>query len=174
MKKILFSLSILSILFITSCGKDDGGDIQIGLSGTLTYDGNAISITDGLFGEHAEDGSYAATFFLADGPLSYDASTDEASFQGEILISVIIFSQGDSFQSGVYSLDLSGNKGALVLVADANNAANGGAFASGGTVNITGSGNVYTLTFDVDIDTDITLTGSATGGFEIIDLSSVQ
>ncbi len=176
MKNILFSLSILSILLITSCGKDD--EVQIGLSGSVSFDGNSINITNGLFGEVSEDGEYGATFFLADAPISYNSETQQTTFEGDALISVIIFSEGDSFESGTYAVKTFGGAitdgDALVIVADANNASSGGGLGVGGTVNITGSGNTFTLTFNVDFEDDVKLSGNATGGFEIIDISSVQ
>ncbi len=178
MKNLVYIFCVLGLALITSCGKDDGeGLADIGLTGVATFDGNAISITHGLFGETAEQGAYGATFFLADGPLSFDAETEEASFQGEVLISVIIFSEGNSFESGTYSaVDFSSNdiadKSAIIIVADANNASSGGGFATGGTVNIQGSGNSFTLTFDLDFANDVKLTGNVSGGFEIIDLDA--
>ena len=177
MKKILFSLSILSILFITSCGKDDGG-IAIGLSGSITYEGESISMTDGLFGEISQDGQYAATFFLSDAPLSYDESDDNTSFEGDILISLIIASTGDSFQAGSYPVEFTSSKGVIAIVATIAGSGDQQTVvtntATGGSVNITGSGNSYNLTFNLDFENDIKLTGNATGGFEIIDISSAQ
>lgn len=172
MKKILLSLSVLSILIISSCGEDDGGSVQVGLTGTLDVDGKSISITDGLFEEFNEDGAYAATFFLADSPISFDATEEEVSFDGEILINVIIYTTGDAFKAGIYQIDITQDEGALVIYVDENNASLGGAFASGGTVEVKGYGNTYTLTFDVDLGNEASLTGSVSGGFEIIDINA--
>ena len=170
MKKVLFAFTILSSLFIASCGKDDGATIELGLSGTLTYDGNTVTISDGLFGELSEDGEYAATFFLSDAELDFNASSNQANFQGEVLVNVLIYSESEAFEAGNYdvvSFDSPiTDKSAIVLYADVNNASDGGAIANGGTVNIQGSGTNFTLTFAVDFENDIEMVGSAGGNFE--------
>lgn len=174
MKRILFILTILSVIIVTSCGSDDDPVIELGLSGTLTYDGNTVTISDGLFGEVSEEGEYAATFFISDADLSYNPSSNQANFQGEVLVNVLIYSESDAFEAGNYDVvTLDGevaDKSALVLFADVNNASEGGAFATGGTINIQGSGTNFTLTFAVDFDNDIELVGSVNGNFERIEI----
>ncbi|WP_421763336.1 hypothetical protein [Ekhidna sp.] len=174
MKKLLFTLSVFALLLITSCGKDDEVQVDIGVSGNLVFDGNEIVITDGLYGEISEGGEYAATFFLSDAPISFNAETEQANFQGDYLINVIIYSQSESFESGNYNVaTLDGevsDKSSFVVVADVNNASSGGVLAVDGTVNIQKSGDVFTLTFAIDFEGDTELTGNATGNFEVVDI----
>lgn len=175
MKKLFFTISIMTLLFISSCGKDDEVEVaDVGVSGTLLFDGSEITITDGLFGEISEGGEYAATFFLSDAPISFDAETEQANFQGDYLINVIIYSESEAFESGNYNVATLDNpvsdKSAFVIVADINNASSGGALAVDGTVNIQKAGDVFTLTFAIDFEGDAELTGNATGNFELVDL----
>ena len=169
MKKLLL---ILSISFIASCGKDDAVEIEAGLSGTLMFNGNSITISDGLFGELSEDGQYAATFLLSDAPVSYDTENEQASFEGDYLINVVIYAEGDAFEAGNYNVATLDSpiedKTAFVVVADADNASSGGALAIDGTINIQGSGNEFTLTFAVDFENEVELVGSTSGDFEVV------
>ena len=177
MKNILFTLTILSILLITSCGKDEP-DLEIGLVGTVTFDGNANSITDGILAEVSEEGKYGAIFILADDPVSYDPEEDEFMQEG-FVVAVTIFSKSDAFEAGDYNVlatfdDSSiADKSALVAVAYPESSEDDGDSAIGGTVNIQGSGNTFTLTFAVDFAGDVKLTGNASGGFAVIDIPDI-
>ena len=177
MKRFLFLLTLGLLVVLSSCSDDDG-EASVGLTGATNYDGEAISISDGLFGEFAEDGAYAATFFLADAPLSFDEDTEAATFQGEVLISVVIGVEGDSFQPGTYPIEFNSSSSRIAIVfvttiAD-NQVDTTLDAATGGTVNITGSGNSYTITFDLTFESELELTGTASGGFEIIDVSNLE
>lgn len=172
MKKSL-SLLTLVVCLLSSCNKDD--ELQIGLNGTLTLNGEAFQISNGLYATVAEDGYFAASFILSDSPITYDESTDNVDFEGNTLITVTIFSQSDGFDPGEYPvIDLLNSssditKGALAFAINVNDGTIGG-FATGGTINITGSGNSYNFTFDVNFDGDVTLTGNAGGGFELANI----
>lgn len=175
MKNLFLGLLVVSLVLFTSCGGDDDTVvIELGLSGALTFDGNEFSASDGLFAEAADGGAYAATFFISDAPLTYDDETNQTNFQGDFLVNLIIFKEGDAFEAGNYSIaDLGStieDKSALLVYADADNVESGGVLAIGGTVNIQGSGDNYTLTFAIDFENDIELVGTVTGNFERIEI----
>ena len=182
MKNILFTLTILSILLITSCGKDEP-DLEIGLAGTVTFDGNANSITDGIFAEASGRGVYVAVFILADGPVSYDPEEEEEATlenQEGFVVGVSISSKSDAFETGdyniIWSLDntLSVDKFAFVSVGYWENGEVKDDEAIGGTVNIQRSGNnTFTLTFEADFADDVKLTGNASGSFAVIDITDI-
>ena len=52
MKKVLFSLSILSILLISSCGSDDGGDTSV--ENQVTLGDEIFDINNGGFVDFGE------------------------------------------------------------------------------------------------------------------------
>lgn len=167
MKKVFLALFLFSLLFIMSCGEDDGGTVTVDVNGTVQIGGQSVSITNGLFGEYTEEGAYGATFIISDGPITYNSATDEASFEGDHLISVVIASAGDSFEAGTYPLDFTATKGALVITV---NSSSEGLIGSGGSVEVSGSGNVFTLSFNVDLQDQSKLTGSVSGAFEVINI----
>lgn len=166
MKKVFLVFLLFSVTLFMSCGDDDSGTI-VDVNGTVQIGENSVSITNGLFGENTQDGAYGATFIISDGPVRYNTTEDEISFQGENLISLVIASTGDSFQPGTYPLEFTSTKGALVITA---NSSNQGLIGTGGSVEVSGSGNVFTITFNVDLNDETKLTGSVSGAFEIIEL----
>lgn len=174
MKKLLLIVSCIGLSFLMSCGSDDAVEVETGLTGTITFDGAELTASDGLFGEASDEDGYAATFFISDGELTYDPAQEQATFQGEYLINVIIYNTGSAFESGNYSIasldSPISDKSAFVVYADVANASSGGSLATGGTVNIQGSGNVYTLTFAVDYGNDVELVGTISGTFERVEI----
>ena len=163
MKKILLTLSILSILIITSCGKDDGGDIQVGLTGTITFNGESHSIANGVLSLRESGGNTIGEFFLADGTLE-PTSTGVSTGDSQIIISVVAVSKGTStLAEGAYatSTDVPDMYADVaVTTSDGKSEA-----FTGGTVDISGSGNTYTLTFDVPFGSSIELSGTVKGTF---------
>lgn len=165
MKKILLTLSILSIVLITSCGKDDGGDVQVGLTGSINFNGKSYSISNGGYSGANSDNIFAAIFIMSDG----DIDLEEETFDGSIFLSVLTLAEGTSFEPGNYSLSLTSEKfaGASVSIIDGDNQEDYS--AESGTINITGSGNNYSLTFNLQFENDLELTGNVSGGFEVFD-----
>ena len=94
MKNFVLSLAIISLLAFTSCGEDspvNPGDIlNIGLDGTVTYNGESYAIKNGFFSQQERDGTAEAQFFLADGIIT--PSTNGVSpGESEVVISVTAF-----------------------------------------------------------------------------------
>lgn len=169
MKKVLFSLSILSILFITSCGKDDGASVQLGLDGSITFDGTDTEMSDGLiidFGTN--DSEYNYDFYIANGAISIEDLN--INVNGNTLMVIEFYNEGAAFSPGTFTVNGSGARYCFVDIAvdDQND------FASGGTVTVTGSGQTYKVVFDLDFSEDRTLTGTVEGGFAIQNALSFQ
>ncbi|WP_425392849.1 hypothetical protein [Ekhidna sp.] len=163
MKKIALSITIAGLLLISSCGKDDEGPTVIGLSGTVTYDGESYAISNGIFSLSVEDGNAEGEFFIADGTLT-PTSTGVSTSDSQIIISVVATSKGTStLASGNYetSTDVP-DKYADIQVTTSD----GGKQAfTGGIVKISGSESTYSLTFEVPFGQGVELTGSVSGTF---------
>ena len=167
MKKTLLLLSILSLFVLSSCGDDDAGN-TVGLSGSVTYDGEEYAIANGIFNLSEDDGDALGRFFLADGTLELSSPTQVTTSDSEIIIVMSAVSKGTSnLANGDYAT--STNVPDLyvdiaVTTFDGENEIRRDAFTNG-TVAISGSGSTYTLTFNASFGSGITLTGSVNGTF---------
>lgn len=164
MKKLLLTLSVLSLLLISACGDDDdGGNPEVGLSGTITFDGESYSIANGFFSQSSTAVGIEGEFFLADGTVSSTGSSSDS----QIIIGLRAISEGtSSLESGSYEVNKQVNsKYAFVTISttsDSNIQS-----VQGGTIDISGSGNTFSLTFnDVAFGQGRELSGSVNGTFE--------
>ncbi len=165
MKNILLTLSILSVLIITSCGSDDTSTNEVGLSGTVVFDGESYTIANGTFALTVDDGDAVASFFMSDGELTVSSGT--GSTDGEIIISITAIHEGsDALGNGAYITNsTTQDQYAFVAVSTPENPTGSQSF-TGGTVNISGSGSTYNVTFvDVPFGQGVTLTGTVTGTY---------
>ncbi len=166
MKKLLLTLVAGSFLFITSCGDDDSdGGTSVGLSGTLTYDGETYAIANGILTLGQEEDNAVGQFFMADGTLESTSSNQVSTSDSQIIISIVATSRGTAtLGNGDYatSTDVP-DKYADVQVTTTDGQRQ--AFANG-IVSITGSGNTYTIEFDVPFGQGVTLTGTVSGTYE--------
>ncbi|WP_420317736.1 hypothetical protein [Ekhidna sp.] len=164
MKKIIFSLSIVGLLFISSCGGDDDSTpMAVGLSGTINYDGQSYSIVNGILGLSVEEGNAVGEFFMADGTITA-TSTGVSTSDSQIIISVVATSVGTAtLGNGDYatSTDIP-EKYADIQVTTSSGSKQ--AFTNG-IVNISGSENTYTISFDVPFGQGIELTGTVSGTY---------
>ena len=161
MKKLLFSLALLSIVIITSCG-DDEETPPVGVGGTITFDGQSYTIASGVLTQSAITGATQVEFFLADGTVSSSGSSSDS----QIIIGIRAISEGtDTLEAGTYEVSRQvTTKYAFVTVSTAT-VSNLQSFAEG-TIAVSGSGNTYNLTFNnVSFGSGITLTGSVSGTF---------
>ncbi|WP_462247520.1 hypothetical protein [Ekhidna sp.] len=172
MKNSFNYIIILALLLLSSCGSDDS---DYSLEGQVQFDGTTMPIRDGLFSEIIEDGSYSASFYFTESPVSFDEKFELINFTGEYLINVIIFSVGDSFAPGNYAVidtDQSVNdKNAYIIMVNEENARAGGLPAIGGALNIQGSGDAYTLSFVADFEDGRELQGNVSGKFGRINIT---
>lgn len=171
MKKVLFFLAVLSLVVISSCGgdDDDATPAEVGLSGTVTFDGQSYSIANGIFNQTDDDGNARGIFFLSDGTLTATANGATAS-GATIFISVdAIATNSSALTNGAY--ETSTNVPELfayvnVTLIDGANSTDRGQPFVGGIVNISGSGNTYTLTFsDLNFGQGVSLSGSVSGTY---------
>ncbi|MEP1035379.1 hypothetical protein [Ekhidna sp.] len=162
MKNLLLIFTITLLVFITSCGKDDGAEIQLGLSGAVTFDGTATTMSDGLIIDFGADaGEYNYDFYIANGNIAVDGV--ELTVSGNTLIYLELYNEGTAFSPGTFAVAQSGAKYcfASIRVDDETN------IATGGTVTVTGSGQNYEAVFNLEFSGERTLTGTVEGGFAL-------
>lgn len=165
MKKLLLTLSIVSLLIITSCGDDDDATPTVGLSGTVTFNGQSYSIANGIFSLTVDDGDAIGEFFLADGTIESNGNGGVSSSDSEIIISISATATGaTTLTAGDY--ETSTNVPDLYAFVSVVNSDGTSQSFVGGIVGISGSGNTYTITFtDVPFGQGVTLTGTVTGTY---------
>ncbi|NQZ76169.1 MAG: hypothetical protein HRT61_08670 [Ekhidna sp.] len=170
MKNLLLTLAATSLLAITSCS-DAAEEItrdvfDIGLEGTINYDGQSYGIRNGVFSQQNRDGNAEAQFFLADGSI---ASTTSGVSPGDsqIIISMTAFSKGSQvIDDGDYATStIDPDKYCFVTVTTIGESRVNKQSFTGGTVSISGSNDTYAVTFDVPFGQGITLTGSVSGTY---------
>lgn len=168
MKKLFSSLSFLSLLYLISCSKDDN-EVSIGLKGTISIDSQTYEISNGAVATGTILGVSSDVFQLSDDVFN----TEDGTFQGKLMITVLTASQGDTFESGTYTLDTEANDFvALVIVNIIDGSSENNIVGESGTVRITGSGSNYTFIFDIEFEDSTKMTGSAAGGFERYELTN--
>lgn len=166
MKKTILFLAVLSLFMLSSCGDDDGDDnnVTVGLSGTVMYDGSSYAIANGIFSLSVEDGNAEGEFFLADGVIEPTA-TGVSTGDSDIIISIVATSTGTTtLSSGDYQT--STNVPAQYVDVQVTTSSGSKQAFTGGTVNISGSGNTYNITFDVPFGQGVELSGTVSGTYE--------
>ncbi|MEP0984794.1 hypothetical protein [Ekhidna sp.] len=165
MKKTFLFLAVISLFMLSSCGGDEDDDIaSVGLNGTVSYDGTSYSIANGIFSLTIADGNAEGEFFLADGVIEPTA-TGVSTSDSEIIISIVATSTGTTtLSSGDYQT--STNVPAQYADIQVTTSSGSKQAFTGGTVNISGSGNTYTITFDVPFGQGIELSGTVNGTYE--------
>lgn len=160
MKNLKLGILLLAIAFITSCGSDDGADVELGLSGSIAFDGTTTELTDGLIFDFGVDaGEYNYDFYLANGAFSLEGL--ELTVDGNTIVYLELFNQGSSFSPGTFSVAQSGERYCNAEIRIANDIS----VAEGGTVTISGSGQTYDITFNLEFSDSRTLTGTVGGAF---------
>ena len=168
MKKLLLSFFLLSgSLFFVSCGDDEEEEqLQppLGLSGTVSYDGGSFSVVDGRLSDVQVSNNIASrTFYLTDGTFTVSGSNVSASGSQIVIVLTAAATGATSIEAGVYDSNSDIN-GRQVDVQVTTSSGTQDAFTDG-TIDISGSGNTYTLIFDVPFR-GTRLTGSVSGTYE--------
>jgi len=167
MKNILLTLLFISSLFFISCGDDEESStpdpMMVGLSGTITFNGQSYNIANGFFSTSSVAAGTEGEFFLADGTVSSSGSSSNS----EIIIGIRAISEGtDSLEGGSYEVNRQVTSKYAFVTVSTTSASNIQSIV-GGTIDISGTGNTYSLTFNnVAFGGGIQLTGSVTGTFE--------
>lgn len=161
-----------------SCGSDEEMDDMeeveedIALSGTLEFDGESFEISSGLISEveiDSENNIASRTFYLSDATLTANGDNVTVSSDFGISLSIVFDAHGETdIVEGEYNTfsDANGRNANTSLLLTSGTAS---AF-SGGTIDLSGSGNTFTLTFDAPFrgsdNASTNLTGTVTGTFE--------
>jgi len=121
-------------------------------------------MSNGTFDLTTSNGTAEGTFFLADGTLEI-TSTGATSSDSQIIISLSAFSRDtEVIESGDYATNTNvPDKYVFVGVSTADGTSQS---VTGGTVTISGSGNTYTMSFDVPFGQGVELAGTVAGTYE--------
>jgi len=164
MKKLLLTISILSIIIITSCSKDDEASVNNQVSiGGQTYD-----IVGGGFLDLGEsEGITEGAFALSDASVSISGSSFSISTSSDIRIIFNMASLGSGgLASGEYNQGdvLSPDAGKVYFIQLIE--AEGTTYSvSGGTISLSGSSPNFTVSFNLNLDGEEKLTGGFSGEF---------
>lgn len=174
MKNFLFTLSIISIFALTSCGKDEGG---VTLTNELNFDGTVLVGENGLISdigvETKTPDHYTYEFGISDGALQL-SSTGNFQFQTNADFALVFgaSSLGTSqFNTGVFPFRSAASSvpnsnfffdGTFI---DINN--NSQLSVTGGTVTISGSSPNYQVAVDLSLNGGKKVTGAFIGTFKI-------
>ena len=177
MKKVtLLSLALL-VFFMFSCKSDDDDGDKVA-SGSVTFDGDSYSLTNGFMIDFGADGGfYNIDFTTYDGSLNIG----EEKIEGSVEIYAELFAPGTSFSTGTFEYlsffddpepgDYFFNSSYITIDSDDDGEidSNDDSFsATGGTIMLSGSGSNYTITYDLTFANSMTLTGSVSGKFQEI------
>lgn len=171
MKKLLFLLSITSIIVLSSCGSDDSTALvnELFFDGTSLMGENGIAVDVGSSDQH-----YEFDFGISDGDLAYNSSS--GSFQFSTSSSFVVTFGAASFGSNQF------NTGTFEFRSVIDDVPENSYFFSGtfidiensmtlsvtdGTITISGSSPDYALEFDLILTGGKTLTGAFVGTFEL-------
>lgn len=145
MKKFLLALTVLSSLIFISCGDDEDVSPQVvGLTGSVTFNGQSYTITNGVINELSNAAGTELQFLMADGTVSSSGSSSDS----QIIISARAISEGTgSLENGSYEVNRQvTSKYAYVTVTTASSP--NIQSIVGGTIDISGSDNTFSLKFN--------------------------
>ncbi|MEP1035377.1 hypothetical protein [Ekhidna sp.] len=164
MKKILLTLSILSILIISSCGSDDG----VAVNNQITIGDQTFDITNGGFVDLGEsEGTSQGAFALADANISVSSqSSFSIGSSSSFRIVFNLVALGTTLGSGAYTEGdvLSPDAGKVFFVSILQ--ADGTSYnVDSGSVQFSGTSPNFTLSFDLTLDGGTQMTGGFSGEF---------
>ena len=166
MKKSAIILSLFALVFIISCGDDDGG---LSVNNQITIGDQTYEITNGAFidlGSDEEGLTSSGSFAIADAEIGFSPNGFSISTSNSIRIVVTLISGGsEGLTSGDYSvgdiLNPSLNTFFVQLIE-----ADGTTYTTeSGTISISGTSPNFTISFNLDLPEDQKLTGGFAGEF---------
>lgn len=171
MKNLLLMVLIGSMIVFTSCGDDDDTTTTSG-SGTFSIDGTSYNLTNAYIQDWGPNGnnSFDVDITLTLGDLDFT----QESFQNLTFVYLDLnTSEQNVLQTGTYTFSV--DRDVLTMV-DASAGANVSADSNGnvssgtlidsitdGTVTVSVSSNVYTITFELTGEGDEDISGTFTG-----------
>ncbi len=176
----ILTVCAFSLLLITGC-KDSGTDADpdSNSDNNFQYDGKTYSLESGIIEDYGEEkpGFRNYDFFLTEKQENFEDESEEAEINSDYIIYFWLESlDASSFTGGTFNYDDSDEAvashlydGALIFIINASEDDFEEYFVTAGSVDVSISGDTYTLDFDVTLNNDKTLVGSFTYDFEIID-----
>lgn len=171
---ILIVLSLI-VLQLAVMGCEDESD-EDPIIGEIEYNGQTLTFRDGIIYDNGpEDGYYNYDFVIAE---QVEDFQDESEFNSEYGIFLWAESNGESgFNSGSYIMppDTTAGDNILFIAGYLTNITTNSSTnmpATSGSVDITRSGDTFTLTFNLTLQDGNTFTGTIEDEFEIVDLTS--
>ena len=183
MKKISTTLLMCAaVLFMASCSSDDDSssdDLRFGSGdGTVTVDGNTFDFDKGIvleYGENDDNGTFNFDIELFSGNIS--ANLEEGiSGTGNYMYLELNSDQESALKNGTYTFGFDDTDLSLTdseFYVDYNFGTDDFTEfynVTGGTVDLTRSGSNYTVTFDLEVNGSLPLTGSYSGSLRAEDL----
>lgn len=164
MKKILLSLSILSLLFFASCGSDDGPTVN----NQITVGDQTFDITNGGYIDLGEtEGTRQGVFALADADISITSTPSfSVGSTSSFRIVLNLVALGSSLSSGTYTEGdvLSPDAGRVFFVSLLD--ADGTSYTvDSGSVEFSGTSPNFTMVFDLTLNGGTKMTGGFSGAF---------
>lgn len=173
MKKLFLLVSVFSIVFFTSCGKDDG----VSLTNEIKYDGTVFVGENGLISnvgvETNTPDHYNYEFGISDGTLQLSSS---GNFQFQTSSDFVLIFGASSlgttkFNTGVFEFRSSSSASpdsnfffGATFIDIGNNAQ---LSVNGGTITISGTSPNYSVVLDLTLTGGKKLEGAFIGTFEI-------
>lgn len=176
----IFTVLACSLLLITGC-KDSGteADPDSNSDNNFLYDGKTYSLESGIIYDYGEGttGFRNYDFLLTEKQENFEDESEEADINSDYYIYFWLESLGaSSFTGGTFNFDDSDEAdashlydGALIFIIDASEEDFEEYFVTAGSVDVSISGDTYTLDFDVTLNNNKTLVGKFSYDFEIID-----
>ncbi|WP_436517755.1 hypothetical protein [Ekhidna sp. To15] len=168
MKKILLSLSILSLLLFISCGSDDGPTVN----NQITVGDQTFDITNGGFIDLGEsEGTRQGVFALADADISITSTPSfSVGSSSSFRIVLNLVALGSTLSSGTYTEGdvLSPDAGRVFFVSLLD--ADGTSYTvDSGSVEFSGTDPNFTMSFNLTLNGGTKMTGGFSGEFATAD-----
>lgn len=165
MKKILLSLSILSIILVTSCGGDDDDPV---VTNQISVGDQTFDISSGGFIDLGEaEGTRQGAFALSDADISVTTTPSFSIGTGSSFRIVFnLVALGSSLSSGTYTEgDVLGPDAGKVFFVSLVSAGGTTYNVDSGSIEFSGTSPNFTMTFDITLDGGTKLTGGYSGEF---------
>lgn len=176
MKKIL-SLSLIGILLLQSCGKDDEPAATPG-TGQLTIGDETYTLSYGYIEDYGSNGNDSFDVDITLTSAAVDANTTTLTNFSIVYLDLNTSVEG-VLESGTYTFGEERDVKVMVagLVAGGVNVDSEGDFSGGqgfpaidGTATVAVTGSTYTITFTLTGENDASASGTYTGSLEDLDI----